>query len=404
MSFKHYSKLIIIVHYVTNFAISKPIKPSGIYYCNIKCNDSISVDFQMNFDTINNTLKIINGKEEYPANNWNIQNDTLYLKPHHFNTLIKAHISSKSNNIAFAGQYFDYARKEAYSLPFYATSTKPQTPKYTQEAALKYKYEITFDDGTTQSKAVGIFETRENKVNGTILTTSGDYRYLNGSIVNNILSLQTFDGVHVFYFCSTIQNAQLINGHFFSGSHHHENFWATANDNAKLPSNDFFKYLNDSSKSLNFAFPNALNDTISINSTEYKNKAVLLQLSGSWCPNCMDQTQFLVEHFNTIKDKEIEVVKVNFERKSNWNYVKEILEKEKSNYKLPFQILFGGTLSNSGKSIENLSKIPAYPTLLFIDKNRKVKHIEIGIDGPATGEYYEKWKANFWNKLKLIEK
>ena len=47
------------------------------------------------------------------------------------------------------------------------------------------------------------------------------------------------------------------------------------------------------------------------------------------------------------------------------------------------------------KKIPVLKQVISYPTLIFMDKKKKIRSIHTGFNGPATGEKYENFKKEF---------
>jgi hypothetical protein len=56
-------------------------------------------------------------------------------------------------------------------------------------------------------------------VNGTFLTETGDYRYLEGMMHNGKLYLSCFDGSHAFLFIAENNGTEITKGDFYSGLH-----------------------------------------------------------------------------------------------------------------------------------------------------------------------------------------
>ena len=46
----------------------------------------------------------------------------------------------------------------------------------------------------------------------------------------------------------------------------------------------------------------------------FKDKVVLVQLMGSYCPNCLDETKFYSKYYEANKDKGLEIVALAFEK------------------------------------------------------------------------------------------
>ena len=62
-----------------------------------------------------------------------------------------------------------------------------------------------------------------------------------------------------------------------------------------LPNADSITYLKEGYDSLYFSFPNLDSNIVSLDDPQYQDKVVIVQLMGSWCPNCKDETEFLTD-------------------------------------------------------------------------------------------------------------
>ena len=73
---------------------------------------------------------------------------------------------------------------------------------------------------------------------------------------------------------------------------------------------------------------------------------------------------------------------------------------------IEYDLLLGGYGSTDKKIIleklNSLDKLISYPTLVVMDKNKIVRKIHTGFNGPATANEYEKFKYNFEEFLKLL--
>ena len=54
------------------------------------------------------------------------------------------------------------------------------------------------------------------------------------------------------------------------------------------------------------------------------------------------------------------------------------------------------------EKLNSLERLISYPTLIVMDKNKIVRKIHTGFNGPATGSEYEKFKLNFEAFLRLL--
>lgn len=143
-----------------------------------------------------------------------------------------------------------------------------------------------------QYNAVGIFEQDGDKLSGTFLTPTGDYRYLDGHIDDNTLQLSAFDGEHAFFLFKAELTEKDQQGIFRSGRSKSEKWTAQRDFTASLPDANSLTYLKEGYDRLEFNFPDPEGNTVSLSDPRYQAKVVIVHLFGSWCPNCMDETHF----------------------------------------------------------------------------------------------------------------
>lgn len=253
------------------------------------------------------------------------------------------------------------------------------------------------DSQTESYPAKGVFDQTGNRVTGTFETISGDYRFLDGVVVNDSMKLSTFDFAHAFLFEAAVEDSTL-SGTFYSGNHWKLPFRATPNKAYQLPDPDSITRLKENYARVQFSFPDIHGDTVSLDDDLFKGKAVIVQVMGSWCPNCLDETRFLTEYYSA-KPDEVEIVALAFEEAPTYEKAMERLRRLKQALDIPYPILlakFGNTDKQAAsRKLPMLTTIKSYPTTIFIAPNGKVTRIHTGFNGPATGEKYEKFKEDF---------
>jgi thiol-disulfide isomerase/thioredoxin len=252
-------------------------------------------------------------------------------------------------------------------------------------------------DDAERYVAKGVFDQTGNRVTGTFQTISGDYRYLDGVVVNDSVKLSTFDFSHAFLFEAAVEDSTLT-GTFYSGNHWKEPFEAVRNESYRLSNPDSLTRLKENYAPIQFSFPNTEGDTISLDDERFSNKAVIVQLMGSWCPNCLDETRFLTEYYPS-KPEQVEIVALAFEEAPTYAKAQKRLRKLKNVLNIEYPILlaqFGDVDKKSaGEKLPMLTAIKSYPTTIFIAPNGKVTRIHTGFNGPATGDKFEKFKKDF---------
>ncbi len=381
---------------------------NGTWHCSLQLTQTASLPFELSVTESAGIKKlfIINGEEKIPVQSYREQGDSILIVPSVFQTEIKAAIKTNDYGEKYLeGIFVDYARIGNYTIRFFAhNSAMVEAPGILDEQPdFSGKWECRFSPGTVDSSvAVGIFTQKNNSASGTFLTTTGDYRYLSGSAISNVLVLSAFDGAHLFLFVAEMQKDNTLKGEFWSGKHHHETWIAKRNDTFQLPASDKLTFLKPGWKSLRFSFPDADSTIVSLADEKFDHKVVLVQISGSWCPNCMDETRVLIPLYKKYHDQGLEIILLNFERKAEWSYVQKTLKHEQDVFQIPYPILFAGLTSKSSESLPMLNKIIGYPTLIIMNRDGIVVKIETGINGPATGDLYEKWKDDLESYVKKL--
>ncbi|MEQ8426013.1 MAG: TlpA disulfide reductase family protein, partial [Cyclobacteriaceae bacterium] len=259
------------------------------------------------------------------------------------------------------------------------------------------KYSVTFVHEGDTTVAVGIFNQDGNQVTGTFLTPIGDYRYLQGNVVDGQMMLSTFDGNHAFVFKAKKENDSTLVGDFWSGKSWHESWIGIKNDNAALPDADSLTFLKEGYDKIEFTFPDVNGEMVSLTDDRFKDKVVILQIFGTWCPNCMDETKFLSQWYSKNRDKDVEILGLAYEAKDDFDYASGRVKKMKEKLDVPYDFVIAGNKDKeeAAKTLPMLNHVLSFPTTIFIGKDGTVKRIHTGFSGPGTGIYYERFIAQF---------
>jgi thiol-disulfide isomerase/thioredoxin len=280
--------------------------------------------------------------------------------------------------------------KENYRIPFKAVHGISDRFENlgTKEDKLSGKWESTFEiDTKDEYKAIGDFVQKGDIVTGTFLTETGDYRFLEGKLIKNKFYLSTFDGAHAFLFLGKIMDDGTLSGTFRSGSQYTTNWEAKRNDTFKL--RNAYELTQSVQEKMDFAFLNTQGKTISLRDKKYENKYKIIQIMGTWCPNCMDETIFLKNYFKENQDTSFSLISIGFERYKDTTKCLTALKRFKDKMSIEHEVLYGGYYDKkmAALQIPQLDKIMSYPTLIFVDKSNKIRKIHTGFSGPATQSF-----------------
>ncbi len=261
----------------------------------------------------------------------------------------------------------------------------------------KWATNFTSADGKNKTEAVGLFKQNGQKVTGTFLTTTGDYRYLEGIMDADSLKLSTFDGTHLYLFKAK-KTGNKITGQFWSNIKSLENWEAQLDPKAALPDLNKLTYLKPGFNKIQFEFPEVgSNKSLNINDKSLENKVKIIQIMGTWCPNCMDESKYLAPWYLKNKGRGVEIIGLSYEKSIDMAVSGPKIEKMKQRFGIQYPILLAGS-KNAGeaaKSLPMLNTILGFPTTIIIDKKGLVRNIHTGFSGPGTGQYYTEWAAEF---------
>jgi peroxiredoxin len=126
------------------------------------------------------------------------------------------------------------------------------------------------------------------------------------------------------------------------GIYNNVKFEGVKDSKAELPDPYALTYLKPGYEKLDFKLPDLNGKLVSLSDEKYKGKVVIVEIIGTWCPNCTDQTQFLSPWYKANKDRGVEAVAVGFEQKDDLEYAKYTLGKLRDKYDIQYDILFGG--------------------------------------------------------------
>lgn len=368
----------------------------GNWKAELLLEDNRSIPFTFNFNE-NNSLTVFNAEEIIEVSEVNINGDSIIIQmPVYEGVLIGKIIS----NEIIRGEFVKSSLNR--SVPFILKHGPFSRFEVINEAKsnVSGSWEMIFSAHSEEDRyiAKGIFKQEGEKVTGTIRTTTGDYRYLEGVMDGYTMKLSTFDGAHAFLFEAEVRD-EVLYGFFYSGNHWKEPFSAVKNEQYELPSEESLTFLKEGYNKIEFSFPDVHGKITSLNDQKFENKVVVVQIMGTWCPNCLDETRYYTQYYNENKDKDIEFVSLAFEYAPTEEKANKAIQRLVDNVNVPYPVLLAqyGT-SNKKKANEKLpmlNHVLSYPTSIFIDKKGKVRKIHTGFNGPATGEKYVNFKQEF---------
>jgi thiol-disulfide isomerase/thioredoxin len=247
--------------------------------------------------------------------------------------------------------------------------------------------------------AVGLFFVRaDGQAQGTFLTTTGDYRFLAGSVPENRLMLSTFDGAHAFLFRADLRADGTLQGDFWSDSAYHETWTARRDPDATLP--DPFSAVApaaDAPALSTLQFPDLDGVVRALDDPAFAGKARVISLFGTWCPNCNDEVRLWAELHARYAERGLSIVSIGFELSGEAERDTEQLRRFRARHSVRWPILLGGIADKeaAARALPLLTSVKAFPTAIFLDASGKVRAVHSGFAGPAAGAEHERQRMHY---------
>ncbi len=355
-----------------------------------------SLPFQFELKQHDGTPVMIihNADERIICDEVTMQGDSIFIKLPLYNSEFRLKIGNES----LTGNWYNYGRKVPTSIPFTATKNIdyrfPVTSTSPSSINLEGSWETWFDAGTPDSSlAIGKFKRNGNKIYGTFLTESGDHRFLEGVADQDSLKLSVFDGTHAYLYLAKVQGEEM-QGMYYAGNSYKAPFQSRKNNSIQLrdPST-----LTQATGEINFTLPDVDSNMISLTDVAYRHHVKIIQLFGTWCPNCMDESIFLDSIYTSRKEEGLTIFGLAFERSPDFNTAKNGVMKMQKRLNIHYPLLIAGTTKKGDvqKVLPAIQNFFSYPTTLFVDRKGNIVKVHSGFSGPATGEEWEKYKFDF---------
>ncbi len=370
------------------FSFANTKMKTGMWQGELAMNDRLSIPFQLKVEKDGKRIYVVNDLEEILMVS-RTKKDSIYL---HFPIQDAEVIFQVDENGQTArGYWINYNKKVQQRIPLTLAwnvalrfpnmhSTKPI------ESLFNGIWEVTFQPGTNdEEKAIGIFKAgKETEISGTFLTETGDYRFLAGNRSGLNFSMSTFNGSWAMLFDAELQS-DTLRGKFYSGISYATDWIAVRNPEAKLRNEASLTYVVNDQK-VHTAEMTQLNGK-AFSLKPFEGKVTVFQIMGTWCPNCLDEVQFMNKLHESYGQYGLEIIALAYEVGTDEKQTRKKLKVFKKKIGMEYDLVLAGKSSKEVASAQfpMLNGIMSFPTTIIIGKDGKVLHVHTGYSGPATG-------------------
>ena len=371
-------------------AFAASLKP-GIWRFELKtahANIPFLISFKANKDQV--SAKLHNGKETISLNQITMTQNSISIPLDTYEVSLELKFEGAEKLSGNLVRHNKVPKKETPVEGTFGVNERFTEVKEKPSIDLNGSWAVTLDDEGKKTQGIIVFEQKGNILHGSILTPTGDYRYLEGFVSGNHFRAASFDGIYNYLLEGKIESQKLTAAILSSAVTKVE---GKKDEKAALPD----AYAQTQLDVMKFNFPDLSGKNLSLDDPQFKNKPVIVQFFGSWCPNCLDETSYLVPWFSQNKKRGIEIVALAFERSLSLADAKKQLHKIKDRYKLNYPILLAGATAEDkpADKIKGLKNFSAFPTTVFLNKKHEVVKVHAGFNGPSTGQFYKNWQKEF---------
>jgi len=384
--------------------------PVGIWRGTIKNNSGEIVAFTLEVKREGDKLigELVNGEERIASTSGSFENGKLNLRYDFYDATLTAAIDGDHLQGTFERQW----QKKRLTRELHAmrgTATKTQAGN--SHGNIAGEWLMTVGEAPKLSYWRAAFHQQGGEISGTIIPVSGDWGAMTGSFENGELRLNRFDGINCRVFRAKLTPEGKLEGiadfGLFDPPRKVVAERITESNKqivANLPDPMNHTRMSNSAEPLRFSFPDLNGKVVSNTDELFKNKVVAVSITGSWCPNCHEESPFLQEMFDRYGKEGFQPVALAFEYSGDAARDLEQVKIFAKRHNLKYPMLLAGSTEEGQiqQTLPQLVNFGAYPTTIFIGRDGLVKRIHAGFEGKATGERFAKLKTEMEELIQTL--
>jgi thiol-disulfide isomerase/thioredoxin len=164
---------------------------------------------------------------------------------------------------------------------------------------------------------------------------------------------------------------------------------------------DHHTTVKDASEPFRFSFPDLSGKIVSNTDARFQGKVVLVNITGSWCPNCHDEAPFLAELYRKYRSRGLEIVALSFEEGDQLQNPTRLRAFMKE-YGIDYTVLLGGVPDDRDAKLTQPVNLNSWPTTFFLGRDGRVRFVHAGFPGPASGALYRQAVKEFYAQVESL--
>jgi thiol-disulfide isomerase/thioredoxin len=157
----------------------------------------------------------------------------------------------------------------------------------------------------------------------------------------------------------------------------------------------------DPNEKFTFNFPDVNGKPVSSDDPQFKGKVVIAIVTGTWCPNCHDEAQYLVELDKKYRDKGLAIVALDFEEAEQQGSLARVHAFTKQ-YGVKYPYLIAGAPAEMWEKVPQLVNLNTWPATVFVGRDGTVRAVHAGFASPASGQFHAQLKKEFTERIEQL--
>ena len=348
--------------------------------------------FELSGEGSNVKGSFFNGDEKITSTSGRFENGALVLKwDDHASKL-----DATFHDGVLEGKYIRAGRDEKSAYPFSAKRYSPPPAVKGDVPSIAGMWVIPTDSPKGEKAWRFIVRQTGSEVSAAVLRIDGDTGALTGTYKDGKFVLSHFDSARPMLLEVTPQKDGTLELLENAKTQRTAVRWEVAHAKGLPEPTDPMKQtsVKDPNEAYQFSFPDLNGRTVSNADAKFRGKVVLVNITGSWCPNCHDEAPFLAELYKKYRDQGLEIVALSFEEADQLKDLARLRAFIKR-YDIQYTVLVGGEPSEAKDKLTQAVNWNSWPTTFFIGRDGLVRAVHAGFPSSASGDLYRQAKDEF---------
>jgi len=343
--------------------------------------------------------ELCNGIKCQPFSKVRVEGDSLILENADYAATMKAALRGDS----LVGYYHNVGSNGPRTIPFRAA--RGRWPITRAPRNLVGRWDATYFQDLGTSPRVFEFRNRPAGIEGTLISNTSDYGPFSGTASADSFAIGYFDGSFVYLITGKLQG-DTLRGIFHAGLRTQTPWQAVRSTGAPHLKDPTDITSADTAEPFRFRFPDLQGRLVGNDDPRFKGKVVLVDIFGSWCPTCHEGTPELLKLYHRYRGRGLEIVGLAFEVSGDTAVDGPLVRRYRDKFRIPFPLLLAGTSDVEAieAALPQLRGAGAFPTILFLGRDGRVRRVHAGFHGLAAGAQHQRQVREFEVEIEKLLK